>query len=54
MAMIIEAAGGKASNGTTRILDLVPESIHARSPIYLGNKEEVDAIESWFKKTSSK
>ena len=50
MALIIEAAGGKASNGKQRILDLVPKSIHDRSPIFLGTAQEVDAIEQWFKK----
>ncbi|KAI8910957.1 fructose-1,6-bisphosphatase class 1/Sedoheputulose-1,7-bisphosphatase [Gorgonomyces haynaldii] len=53
MAMIVEAAGGKASNGTSRILDLTPKGIHDRSAIFLGNKEEVEAIEQWFQKTSS-
>lgn len=51
MAMIIEAAGGKASTGTQRILDLVPDGIHARSPIFLGNTEEVEKIEEWFRNT---
>ena len=50
MAMLVEACGGKASNGATRILDLTPKSIHDRSPIFLGNSTEVDAIEAWFKK----
>ena len=49
MAMLVEACGGAASNGTTRILDLTPASIHDRSPIFLGNREEVAAIEKWFK-----
>ena len=50
MAMLVEACGGAASNGTTRILDLTPASIHDRSPIFLGNKEEVAEIEKWFQK----
>ncbi|KAJ3254127.1 Fructose-1,6-bisphosphatase [Boothiomyces macroporosus] len=50
MAMLVEACGGKASNGKQRILDLTPKSIHDRSPIFLGTAEEVDAIEQWFKK----
>lgn len=50
MAMLVEACGGKATNGTQRILDLKPTGIHDRSPIFLGNTEEVDAIEEWFKK----
>lgn len=50
MAMLVEAAGGKASNGRERILDLIPKHIHDRSPIFLGTTEEVEAIEAWFRK----
>ena len=50
MAMIIEAAGGKASNGKQRILDLKPKSIHDRSPIFLGTASEVEAIERYYAK----
>ena len=48
MALIIESAGGKASNGKERILDLVPKHIHDRSPIFLGTTAEVEAIEKYF------
>lgn len=54
MAMLIEACGGKASNGSTRILDLKPTGIHDRSPIYLGSKEEVEKIEGLMLKHSQK
>jgi fructose-1,6-bisphosphatase I len=50
MALLVEACGGKASNGKGRILDLKAKHIHDRSPIFLGTKEEVDAIEEWFRK----
>jgi fructose-1,6-bisphosphatase I len=49
MAKLVEAAGGKASNGQSRILDLVPSAIHARSGIFLGTKEEVEKIEALYK-----
>ena len=49
MAKLIEAAGGKASNGRERILDLTPKEIHARSPIFLGTAHEVEKIEALFK-----
>ncbi|KAI8925845.1 fructose-1,6-bisphosphatase class 1/Sedoheputulose-1,7-bisphosphatase [Entophlyctis helioformis] len=52
MAMLVEAAGGKATDGKTRILDIVPTKIHDRSPIYLGTASEVDAIGEWFAKTA--
>ncbi|XP_032665214.1 uncharacterized protein LOC116841428 [Odontomachus brunneus] len=42
MAFIIKKAGGLATNGKIDILDIVPESIHQRSPIFLGSKDDVD------------
>ena len=34
-------AGGIATTGTKRILDIVPNSIHERSGVYLGSKDDV-------------
>ncbi|HUY28497.1 MAG TPA: class 1 fructose-bisphosphatase [Candidatus Binataceae bacterium] len=45
MAMIVEQAGGKASTGKSRILDLIPESLHDRAPIYIGSAAEVELAE---------
>ncbi|MET0193356.1 MAG: class 1 fructose-bisphosphatase [Hyphomicrobiaceae bacterium] len=42
IAFLIEQAGGKASDGQTRILDLVPTHIHQRTPLIFGSAEEVD------------
>lgn len=47
MAYIIEQAGGKASTGTQRILDVIPESIHQRSPVILGSPNDVDEVLSY-------
>ena len=44
MALIVEQAGGAATNGRERILDLQPTSIHQRVPVVLGSKNEVDVI----------
>lgn len=41
MAFIIEAAGGKATNGTSNILDIVPTELHQRTPIFIGSKNMV-------------
>ncbi len=41
MAMLIEQAGGAASTGRDRILDVVPLSLHQRVPVILGSKSEV-------------
>ena len=45
MAMICEQAGGGASDGRTRILDLIPEDIHQRTPLYVGSSEIVEMAE---------
>ena len=42
LAMIIEQAGGSATNGKENILDIKPNMIHQREPLYIGNKEYVD------------
>ena len=42
MAFLAEQAGGAASDGTRRILDIVPEHLHARVPLYIGSKQDVD------------
>lgn len=48
MAFLVEAAGGKASTGRERILDLTPTSIHQRSPIFLGCERDVQKIEELY------
>lgn len=49
MAFIIEQAGGRAIDGKTRILELQPESLHQRTPIYIGSKEAVDKVEEFLR-----
>lgn len=44
MSMLIEQAGGAASTGYERILDLQPQGLHQRVPVILGSKNEVDTI----------
>src|ERR1700744_3389305 len=46
LAFIVEQAGGAAINGTQRVLDLQPESIHQRTPLVLGSRVEVEALEA--------
>jgi len=41
MAFIVEAAGGRATDGKNRILEIQPKSLHQRSPLYIGSKEDV-------------
>lgn len=44
MAFIVEQAGGAATNGDQRILDIQPQSLHERVPVFLGSKSEVDRV----------
>lgn len=47
LAFIIEQAGGKASDGMNRILDLQPQELHERSPLFIGSNEMVDMTEEF-------
>jgi fructose-1,6-bisphosphatase I len=44
LAFIAEQAGGMASNGHIRILDIKPEGIHQRTPFIVGSKRELEAL----------
>lgn len=50
MAFIVEQAGGKASTGHGRILDIEPEALHQRAPVYIGSPEMVDQAEAFIAK----
>ena len=50
MAFLAERAGGKASNGYKRILDIRPTELHQRVSFFCGNKEMVDKAESFMTK----
>lgn len=47
MAFVVEQAGGVASTGTERILDLDPTSHHQRVPVILGSREEVAVLQRY-------
>ena len=44
MAFIAEQAGGAATNGVDRILDLVPSALHQRSPLVIGSRDDVEFV----------
>jgi fructose-1,6-bisphosphatase I len=50
VSFIVEAAGGKSSDGKNRILDIKPENLHQRVPIYVGSKEDVRMVEEFLAK----
>jgi fructose-1,6-bisphosphatase I/sedoheptulose-1,7-bisphosphatase/fructose-1,6-bisphosphatase I len=47
MAMIVEQAGGLASTGSERILDVRPKGLHQRVPVILGSRDEVERLERY-------
>jgi fructose-1,6-bisphosphatase I len=47
MAMLIEQAGGAASTGRERILDLQPTGLHQRVPVILGSRNEVERVAAY-------
>lgn len=47
MAMIIEQAGGAATTGHQRILDVVPQKLHQRVPVILGSLNEVERVAAY-------
>lgn len=50
-AFIAEVAGGKATNGTQRILDVVPTELHQRSPFFVGSRNMMDELENHLSKS---
>lgn len=53
LAFIAEQAGGKASNGKERILDLLPDSLHMRTPFVVGSKKMVEEAEAFISKQAT-
>ncbi len=47
MAMIVEQAGGAATTGRERILDVIPTRLHQRIPVILGSAEEVERVTAY-------
>jgi len=45
LAFLVEAAGGRASDGTKDILDLVPDEHHQRTALFIGNTQNIDEID---------
>jgi fructose-1,6-bisphosphatase I len=49
LAFIVEQAGGKASDGLRRVMEIEPTDIHQRSPIFIGSKKNVEMAEKFLK-----
>ena len=51
MSFIIEQAGGAATTGRERILDIQPSKLHQRVPVILGSKNEVERVTAYHKES---
>lgn len=49
MALIVEQAGGRASDGKGRIMEKIPEKLHQRTPLYIGSEEMVVMAEEFLR-----
>jgi len=52
MAFLVEQAGGAATDGKQRILDIQPEKLHQRVAVFLGAKNEVERVTAYHKEAS--
>ena len=50
LAFICEQAGGAACDGGKRILDVQPDELHQRTPLYIGSKKDVEMATEMLKK----
>jgi len=53
MAFIVEAAGGRATDGKKRILEIVPDNLHQKVPIFIGSENDVKEVEDFMNKEVS-
>lgn len=49
LAFVIEQAGGKAFDGTRRILEIAPTELHQRTPLFIGSSAMVEQLEAFLK-----
>ncbi|XP_078442633.1 inositol monophosphatase family protein [Wolffia australiana] len=47
LSFIVEKAGGRGSDGRRRILDIQPQELHQRLPLFLGSPEDMEELESY-------
>jgi len=47
LALVVEQAGGRASTGLGRVLDVAPETLHERMPLAIGSRVEVDLFDDF-------
>ena len=51
-AYIVEMAGGRATDGKQRILEIIPTELHERTPFFVGSKDMMDELDTYIQKDS--
>jgi fructose-1,6-bisphosphatase I len=51
LAYIVEQAGGSATDGRKRVLDIMPTSLHQHAPLFIGSPEELAIIQEFLEET---
>jgi len=51
LAMVVEQAGGAATTGSQRILDILPTSLHQKVPLIIGSREDVATYEKFYRES---
>lgn len=51
LAFVAEQAGGTASDGERRIMEITPQTLHERVPLFIGSKQDVEAAVGFYGKT---
>ncbi|AKM29472.1 fructose-bisphosphatase [Pandoraea faecigallinarum] len=54
MSFLVEQAGGAATNGVQRILDIQPQKLHERVAVFLGSKNEVERVTGYHHEAGAK
>lgn len=47
LAFLTEQAGGLATDGERRVLDIQPERLHQRLPLFMGSPDDIDELQSY-------
>ena len=51
LSFVVEQAGGAASDGTRRVMDIEPSELHQRTPLYIGSRSEVELANEVLRET---
>jgi fructose-1,6-bisphosphatase I len=53
-AFIVEVAGGRATDGKQRILEIEPTALHQRVPMFIGSKDMMDELDGYIEEERQK